>query len=81
MTSRLLPKNATFFCAAGVQLRQNAVTVRCSLIEDYRHILQVFARTSPEQKEMILKTLRAGGQTTLMCGDGTNDVGALKARL
>ena len=40
---------------------------------------QVFARTSPEQKELILKTLRAGGRTTLMCGDGTNDVGALKA--
>ena len=42
--------------------------------------MQVFARTSPEQKEVILKTLRAVGYTTLMCGDGTNDVGALKAR-
>ena len=41
--------------------------------------MQVFARTSPEQKEVILKTLRAVGYTTLMCGDGTNDVGALKA--
>ncbi|KAI9913479.1 hypothetical protein PsorP6_006751 [Peronosclerospora sorghi] len=40
--------------------------------------IRVFPRMTPEVKEKVLTLLKTHGHHTLMCGDGGNDVGALK---
>jgi manganese-transporting P-type ATPase len=41
-------------------------------------LISVFGRHTPHQKEAVVAAFNAAGYRTLMCGDGTNDVGALK---
>ena len=43
-------------------------------------LTQVFARTTPDQKGRLVQAYARLGLTTCMCGDGTNDVAALKVK-
>lgn len=40
--------------------------------------IKVFARMTPDAKETVIECLHSVGRICLMCGDGANDVGALK---
>ncbi len=40
--------------------------------------IDIFSRTSPNQKAFIVGMINKEGHTTMMVGDGTNDVGSLK---
>ncbi|CAM9925466.1 unnamed protein product, partial [Laminaria digitata] len=65
--------------AAGDQDRnKSAAAAAHSPLSALCSHVTVFARVSPAQKELIVGELNATGRTTVMCGDGTNDVGALR---
>jgi manganese-transporting P-type ATPase len=62
-------------CITGNGMR---ALIDAGLLDSHLQHIRVFARVSPDQKDWILSTLKRKGYMTLMCGDGTNDVGALK---
>ena len=73
--SKLVSEYAICITGEGLNYLQKN---RPSLHEKIIPYVKVFARFAPKQKEHVITGLRDKGFTVLMCGDGTNDVGALK---
>lgn len=78
LDDRLFPSSRLldfFPCPQGlVYLNENHPAHVTKIVQS----VSVFARVSPKQKELVIVLLKSLGFATLMCGDGTNDVGALK---
>jgi len=64
-------------CTEGVCLAQ--ALKESPEMAQYLHHIRVYARMTPGLKETVVRFMKsAGKRTVLMCGDGANDVGALK---
>lgn len=63
-------------CVSGLTLTQ--AIEQSQEVFQYLHTIKIFARMVPELKELVIKRLKESGHCTLMCGDGANDVGALR---
>ncbi|EGW33133.1 P-type ATPase [Spathaspora passalidarum NRRL Y-27907] len=74
------PINVELFAKYDICITGHALmhlSEHAQILELLKHTW-VYARVSPNQKEFIITSLKDAGYNTLMCGDGTNDVGALK---
>ena len=72
---RASPEEGSFVIDEPIALNHPAARTELALIAP---IVSVFARHAPRHKEAVIAAFNASGSHTLMCGDGTNDVGALK---
>jgi cation-transporting ATPase 13A1 len=66
------------FCVTGDGLQSIVDTLSPMEVAAVASHVVVFARTSPKQKQVIVDAYKSLGKKVSMCGDGTNDVRALK---
>jgi P-type Ca2+ transporter type 2C len=80
MTAKAIATECGIFTAGGIAM-EGPVFRRLTSKQMTQIIprLQVLARSSPEDKRILVKHLRKLGETVAVTGDGTNDAPALKA--
>ncbi len=66
-------------CVTGHSLRVALSSPQRKCFCKNLHCIRVFSRVSPELKEEVTTLIAATGRIVLFCGDGGNDVGALKS--
>eukprot|EP01084_Bolivina_argentea_P250390 419472_1 len=66
-------------CVTGPSLRAALSSPQRNKFRKNMHCIRVFARMSPELKEEVTALIASTGKIVLYCGDGGNDVGALKS--
>lgn len=80
LTAKAIASECGIFTAGGVAME--GPVFRKLTKQQQREIipkLQVLARSSPEDKRVLVKRLKEMGETVAVTGDGTNDAPALKA--
>ena len=66
---------------AGIEGADKYISLDGMSLEEVRHITReytIFGRVTPEQKEVIIESLKEDGHTVAMTGDGVNDILALR---